>query len=474
MLISASNQVSLFDLDSELHELTAKKSDQLFSLFNQFANMNDIIPASFHNAYYSDVGKNRDFPLEGMLKSLVFYNLLGLPTISTLIFIIGISSDFRKFLGFPRAPHPSQFSRFKSLFYDEILEMFHHLVDLTSDFAIDADKTLAKILVTDTTGFELYVKENNPKFYQAMLKTVKTYAKSHKYEKSFDVEKYAQSKMPKHSASNSEAKLTYLNGHFGYYQKVILATNGFGLIRDINFYNSDNTLELDLTPQEIKDEYDAKSLIPSLETFFELHPESTFNYFLGDSGFDAVDNYAYLYKRRITPIINLNSRNNSILPQPLMGEDGVPTCPNNPDLPMTYVGVIKGKNRADRIQFICPKRSVMMSDGLKSVFLDCNNPCTNSPYGRIKNITVHHNYRFNAAMPRSSDEWINLYKIRTVCERTIAQLKSFMQINISKINKTITLKSNILLAGITQLIAFIILHKSKLSTGRLAIKAMVA
>lgn len=474
MLISASNQVSLFDLDSELHELTAKKSDQLFSLFNQFANMNDIIPASFYNSYYSDVGKNRDFPLEGMLKSLVFYNLLGLPTISTLIFIIGISSDFRKFLGFPRAPHPSQFSRFKSLFYDEILEMFHHLVDLTSDFAIDADETLANILITDTTGFELYVKENNPKFYQTMLKSVKTYAKSHKYEKSFDVEKFAQSKMPKQSASNSDAKLTYLNGHFGYYQKVILATNGFGLIRDINFYNSDNTLELDLTPQEIKDEYDAKSLIPSLETFFELHPKSTFNYFLGDSGFDAVDNYAYLYKRGITPIINLNSRNNSTLPQPLMGEDGVPTCPNNPDLPMTYAGVIKGKNRADRIQFICPKRSIMKSDRLKSVFLDCNNPCTNSPYGRIKNITIHHNYRFNAAMPRSSDEWINLYKIRTVCERTIAQLKSFMQINISKINKTITMKSNILIAGITQLIAFIILHKSKLSNGRLAIKAMVA
>ena len=474
MLISASNQVSLFDLDSELHELTANKSDQLFSLFNQFANMNDIIPASFYNSYYSDVGKNRDFPLEGMLKALVFYNLLGLPTISTLIFIISISSDFRKFLNFPRAPHPSQFSRFKSLFYDEILEMFHHLVDFTSDFAIDADETLANILITDTTGFELYVKENNPKFYQAMLKTVKSYAKSHKYEKSFDVEKYAQSKMPKHSASNPEAKLTYLNGHFGYYQKVILATNGFGLIRDINFYNSDNTLELDLTPQEIKDEYDAKSLIPSLETFFELHPESTFNYFLGDSGFDAVDNYAYLYKRGITPIINLNSRNNSTLPQPLFNEDGVPTCPNNPDLPMTYVGIIKSKDRADRVQYICPKRSVMMSERLKSVFLDCDNPCTNSPYGRIKNITVHHNFRFNAAMPRSSNQWINLYKIRTVCERTIAQLKSFMQINISKINKTITLKSNILLAGITQLIAFIILHKSKHSTGRLAIKAMVA
>lgn len=474
MLISAFNQVSLFDLDAELHELTASKSDQLFSLFNQFTNMDDIIPASFYNAYYSDVGKNRDFPLDGMLKALVFYNLLGLPTVSTLIFIISISSDFRKFLGFPRAPHPSQFSRFKSLFYDEILKTFHHLVDFTSDFAIDADEALANILITDTTGFELYVKENNPKFYQTMLKTVKTYAKTHKYDKSFDVEKYTQSKMPKHSASNPDAKLTYLNGHFGYYQKVILSTNGFGLIRDINFYDSDNTLELDLTPQEIKDEYDAKSLIPSLQTFFELHPEAPFNYFLGDSGFDAVDNYEYLYNRGITPIINLNPRNISTLPQPLFNEDGIPTCPNNPDLPMVYAGIIKGQDRADRVQYICPKRSITHSDSFKSVILDCDNPCTNSPYGRIKNITVHHNYRFNAAMPRSSDEWMSLYKIRTVCERTIAQLKSFMQINISKINKTLTLKSNILFAGITQLIAFIILHKSKQTTGRLAIKAMIA
>jgi len=232
--------------------------------------------------------------------------------------------------------------------------------------------------------------------------------------------------------------------------------------------------QLKLTPLEIKDEYDAKSLIPSLETFFDLHPESKFNYFLGDSDFDAVDNYAYLYKRGIIPIINLNPRNNSTLPQPLFNEDGIPTCPNNLDLPMTYVRVIRGANRADRIQFICPKRSVVMSNSLKSIILDCDNPCTNSPYGRIKNITVHHNFRFNAAMPRNSNKWIDLYKIRTVCERTIAQLKSFMQINISKVNKTLTLKSNIFLAGITQLIAFIIIHKSKMTTGHLSIKTMVA
>ncbi len=61
MLISVSNQFSLFDLDFELYELTAKKSDQLFSLFYQFTNMDDNILASFHNAYYSDVGKKLRF-----------------------------------------------------------------------------------------------------------------------------------------------------------------------------------------------------------------------------------------------------------------------------------------------------------------------------------------------------------------------------------------------------------------------------
>lgn len=474
MLYSADNQWSLFDLHSDLDELTTVNSDNLFSLFDQYIDISKLIPSSFYDAYYSRLGKSRDFPLEGMIKALIIENLLGISSIATLRFVINISSDFKRFLHFSRAPHKSQFSRFKSIFYNEIHDMFHNLVDYTDDFAIATDDFLANILISDTTGFELYVKENNPKFYQTKLKNSKAYAKTLKNNEKFDIEKYAQSKMPKISASNHEAKLTYLNGHFGYYLKVILATNGFGLIRDINFYNTDNTLELDYTPQETKDLYDAKSLIPSLETFFQLHPNLYFTTFLGDSGFDADDNYAYLYYRKITPIINLNPRNKSTLPKTLFTEDGIPLCPNNSKLPMLFNGIIKGNNRADRIQYICPKRTIKMTDRKKNIILDCENPCTASPYGRTKNITVHHNYRFNSTMPRSSNEWANLYKIRTVCERTIAQLKSFMQINISKVNKTITLKSNVFLAGITQLIAFVILYKSKKSIGPLAIKTLIA
>lgn len=112
------------------------------------------------------------------------------------------------------------------------------------------------MLITDTTGFESYVTENNPKFYQATLKKVKTYAKTldNDKKKSFDVEKFAGSLMPKVSSSKPEAKLTFLNGHFGYYIKIIISTNAFGLVRDINFYNNDNELDSDLRPQDIKDE----------------------------------------------------------------------------------------------------------------------------------------------------------------------------------------------------------------------------
>lgn len=463
MLNLAYKQLSYFDLVQEIDELTSKDDVALFNTFDEHIDLKNLIPLSFYRSYHAHAGRNRDFPLEGMIKALIISNFLGLPSTALLISFIKLSSEFRKFLGFTRVPHKSQFSRFKSQFYDEIKAMFHHAVDFTDRLAFECDAEKAQILITDTTGFELFVKENNPKFFQSILKTSKLLAKTHSANKDFDPVKHAQGKMPKYSIANSDAKLSFLNGHFGYFRKAILSTNGFGLIRDINFIDSDNNLENDLTPQHAKDLYDAVSLIPALETYFHRHPYHEYDFFLGDAGFDSDDNYAYLYKHEITPIIPINPRNVSDLPQSGLNADGVPTCPLDPNLPMKYTGIIKGKNRADRIQFVCPKRSLQMTNGKTKILLDCEHPCTKSPFGRIKNLTVHHNFRYNASMPRSSLEWINLYKIRTVCERTIAQLKSMIQLKTSAIRNTITLQSNVFLAGIAQLVAFVMLNHSSLA-----------
>lgn len=127
------------------------------------------------------------------------------------------------------------------------------------------------------------------------------------------------------------------------FSKTIISTNGFGLIRDINFYEADNSLSIDLTPNEIKDIYDAKSLIPTLETFFSYHPNLEYKYFIGDSGFDADDNYAYLHEKNIMPIIAINPRNSANKLPSKLNEVGVPLCPKDDSLTMVYDGITRQK-----------------------------------------------------------------------------------------------------------------------------------
>ncbi|MGO1581567.1 MAG: transposase [Peptoniphilaceae bacterium] len=477
MPISA-KQINLCDISSDFDEFYYQNQENLLSLIDKFININEFIPESFYDDYYLNFGRPRDYSLESMLLTFLLKDLFSLPSIRVMIVLLNNSKDLREFLGFLKIPNESQFSRFKLKFLDNLGDLFHNLVDATEDMANEINPFLSSILITDTTGFEPYVTENNPKFFQQKLKKAKAYAKKTNQDNSnssFDIQKYAQGQMPKYSSSNPDAKLSFHNGHFGYFQKAVISTNGFGLVRDINFYDSNNKLSVDLTPKEIKEQYDAKSLIPTLETFFTLHPDFSYKYFLGDAGFDADDNYTYLHRKKIMPIISLNSRNTKNLPESGLNEFGVPYCPYDNSLPMIYDGITREKGRADRIKYICPKAKKTKINGKTTYLLNCNNPCTDSKSGRIKNLTVNHNYRFNTSMPRDSLKWISLFKIRTRIERTIAQLKNFIQINSLKVRNTKSLKSEIILACITQMIAFILLYKvSDNHSNPLAIKSLIA
>lgn len=174
------------------------------------------------------------------------------------------------------------------------------------------------------------------------------------------------------------------------------------------------------------------------------------------------------------PIISLNPRNSKDLPQPGFNEIGIPLCPNDPSLPMLYDGICREKGRADRIKYLCPKSKKTTINGKTTYILSCENPCTSSKCGHTKNLTIHHNYRFNTSMPRDSIKWQKLYKLRTICERSICEIKNFVQIKTSKVRNTVSLKSDILLACTSQLIAFILIFKTGNSDKPLAIKTLIA
>ena len=69
------------------------------------------------------------------------------------------------------------------------------------------------------------------------------------------------------------------------------------------------------------------------------------------------------------------------------------------------------------------------------------------------------------AHPRNTEHWDNLYKHRVVIERTINLFKDTFGLDFLRTYNPITIKAELYLAGITQLIGVILakaLHKPKL------------
>jgi len=469
--MSSYYQLSLFDINKNFREFLTDDSTNYFELFRNFISFSEIIPNSFYHDYYQDMGRNRNFSLESMFMFFIYKNFCSISRDSSLLKILKDSPDLRLALGFIDLPHPSQISRFRINFLEQIHLTLDNLVTIVNSELIKIVPDASKILIADTTGFEGYVTENNPKFFESKLQLAKNVVKAGYGNETFNIHKYAQGKMPKKANSNNNISLAYLNGHFGYYQKTMIITDGLGVIQDIQFPDAIQDFYDNKMPEIVKDEYDSKALIPSLELFFTKHPYNHLNFFLADSGFDGYDNYKYISKKDIIPIIPLNKRKGNLKTQSyrysksnenndfFFNPQGNLIC-RKTNLPMKSLGFINSTKRADRFSYGCPLIKTHMANGKIISTNDCKNPCSNALYGRKVNIAIDEDYRFNSAYSRDSEQWINLYKKRTVCERAIGQLKDLINIKGSQIRNTQSLKSVILLAGITQLIGVLIMIKS--------------
>lgn len=467
-------QLSLADIYTDIDEYFQQDKPKLIKLFDKYIDLSKLIPQSFFNHYYSSTGHPRDYKLSSMLTALIIKMILSIPDISLLINILNLSSQLKTLCGFSTVPNASQFSRLKIDFEADFLQFFNNLVEITEPICKRLNPELASILVADTTGIEGYVKENNPKSFDIVMRNTKKFSKNIP---NFNAHGYACAQMPKESFANKDIKLSYINGHYCYSKKVALVTNGLGIIRHIDFYNSDNSIDIAdaKSGAEHKDDYDSKSLIPVLNNFFNYHPDFKYNYFLGDAGFDAIDNYKYLYKDHdMIPIIPLNPRGSKDIGKPGINENGIPTCPSDDSLPMKFDGASKEKGRPLRLKWLCPKSKKQTIKGKTTYILSCEKPCTPSSCGRMHHINVDDDYRLNTVIPRGSDRWITLYKQRTIIERTNFMVKFPMGLGYTKLRNTVSLKVEVILAAITQQIVILIADKLDKKSHLLSIKSLIA
>ena len=266
-------QLSLADIFGDCKDIFESDKPHFLTLLENHIDLDKIVPISFYRHYYASTGRNRKYPLTAMLWALIIQRLFSIPTDSLLLIFLHYSRHLREFCGFTKVPDASKITRFKQDFLMDLQSVFDHLVDITEPICHDIDNPLASMLLFDTSGIETYVTENNPKYANRIMKQLKSYAKAHNFDVSYDPYKAAYSSMPASAAANREVKQQYVNGHFCYAYKFGIMTNGLGIVRSIDFYNKDYldshpdiiVEKKTKSPDEEKSLADSKALLPTMK-----------------------------------------------------------------------------------------------------------------------------------------------------------------------------------------------------------------
>lgn len=472
------SQLSLAEHFQDCRSFFESDTPTFFELLKKHINLHDFIPNSFYTAFYKSLGRNRDYPLHGFLTAFILQKIFSIPSDSLLIILLHICKELREFCGFSKVPDASKFTRFKQDFLPFLEQMFSSMVDYTEPICMAIDATLASTITFDTTGIELYVKENNPKTLNSLIKKLKAFYKN---KPEVDPHKMAYGLMPSQAESSSDAKQMYINGHFCYADKLAIITNGLGIIRHIAFLDDTEfksnhpymAVEKKTdSPDEDKSIGDSSALKPVLEDFFSAHPSFKPHTFLRDSAFDAIDIYSSLkddfhFEKALIPY---NPRNESTLVPVGYNEYGYPVCPKDSSLQMKYQGPCHEKGRADRIKWGCPKMSYKKGQWS----CNCKEPCSTAAKGRTTYTYENMDFRMFPGIQRDSEKWVELYKIRVVVEKAINHLKTNMCIAGRKTRNHLTTKADVFIAGITSQLTVILASRLKYPQYIRSIKPLIA
>lgn len=457
-------QLSLFDTYTDVMDSMEANKPKLIKVLEESVDIEALIPVSFYSAYNQHMGRKRINPLESFIRAFIIQKMLGMTENKQLLTLLTFSKELRDYCGFIKLPDEPQLSRFKSAFCVHIERMFRSLVEITEPICRKIDAQKADYLIFDTTGIEPYVKENNPKFFTEKLNSAKKLAKS---SPDFNPYKGVYSMLPDQAQTAPSARQQYINGHFCYAFKAGVVTNGLGIVRDIAVFDDDfRAAHPEVVsprtddPEKDKEIGDNIALKPVLTDFYKAHPSFQYGTFLGDSAFDSYDTYAMLkndfhFSRACIP---LNSRNSGSSHGDF-NSFGNPVCPVTGEQ-FTCLGKSGGKNRSQRMKWVCPKSEAAGTTRRCT----CDSPCTDSSYGKCVYTYPDKNFRMCPGIARNTEHWDNLYRHRTLVERTINLFKDAFGLNRVKTQNPNSVKFDLYLAGCTQLIGVILaaaIHESK-------------
>ena len=448
--------MSLIDTYNDVCSAMEEDKPEFLYLLEEHIDFEKLIPYEFYRAFHRWIGRPRNNSLESFVRFCVFQKIIGIVNDKTLLSLLRICVELRSFCGFDSIPSASQITRFKQDFVIYIKMMFDNLVELTEPICREIDAKKADYLIYDPTGIEANVAENNPKFLNAKLNQAKKISRKNP---NISAHSLAYSLMPETAKANPFVKQQYINGHFCYAHKAGILTNGLGIVRDITFFDEhfkrrhpEVVSQKTDNPALDKEIGDSTSLKPVLTDFFKAHPSFSYNTFLGDSSFDKYDTYTMLhhefhFERMAIPLNKRNAGNSNAQ----YDENGTPVCPLD-KTPMLFLGKCGGKNRSVRYKYVCHKS---IPDGSNRVCV-CENPCTDSKYGKCVYTYPDKNLRMYPGIPRGTEHWDNLYKHRVLIERSIGLLKDPLCGAYRKSFSSRTAKTDLLFAGITQLIGVIL------------------
>ena len=457
-------QMSLYDTWQGVEARLTEDVPLLFRQLEEHLNWDAIVPLGFRLAFNKKYGRKRKYELESFLRAMLVQRMYGYTEDTQLLNTLRICRELRVYCGFGRVPDASKITRFKQDFCDHLSGMFERLVELTEPICRQMDEELADMLVFDTTGIENHVAENNPKFMDRKLSQAKWIARQ---DPNCEPYKAVYGLLPQCAAANPAVKKQYVNGHYCYAQKAAILTNGLGIVRhlallDESFKAAHPEMLVEKRPADPaidKEIGDSTALRPVLSDFQKAHPAFAYATFTGDAAFDSYDNFNFLLNDCgfSAAVIPINPRNPKSAGETTFDENGVPLCPRD-GTPFQYQGKAGGKNRSLRLKYLCPKSRLTRRGKGFTWVCHCDEPCTPSAYGKCVYVQPHKNLRLYPGIQRGSEQWEQVYNVRTCVERTIFSLKGSLGLQGRKTSNTLTSKADLFLAGIVQLLCVLLAH----------------